>query len=410
MNDRTLVIKDSDHSWFGPSSGERNVNCPANVGATRHIASVSSTYAMEGTAAHGVAEECDRRGLRADHFLGWTIRVDRTDGKSEFPCTQEMVDAVNVFLDYCDDLPGINLCESIVTYENWVPNGFGTMDRAKIDHKTAHVIDLKYGKGVQVFAEDNTQGKMYALGLYHDYGWIFEDVEEFTFHVVQPRIDHIDSWTISKKDLLQWADDVLAPAALQASGTHAPFKAGKWCQFCKIKATCMVRASDVFKSIAGEFDDLDAVIASEPAPIATLSNEQIAKILPNVKNIADWCAAIKSHAMGEIASGHPIGDWKVVEGRSNRKWGATEEEIVAALDEANKTAPDGLGIEFTRIYEPRQLLSPSKLEGLLGKNKKILTSLIVKPTGAPTLVPGSDKRPVLSIDPSTEFENLNSAD
>jgi hypothetical protein len=402
VTDKILTIADSLHSSLGPSSASRWINCPASVKATADIPNESSVYAMEGTAAHGVAEECDRLQVRAEHFAGWTIRVDRSDGKQDFVCDQEMVDGVNAFLDYVDDLPGISLCEMMVKYTDWVDDGFGTLDRAKVDGTTVHIVDFKYGKGVEVAAHDNSQLKIYAAGFFQEWLWLFPDIENVVLHIVQPRIHHFDSYATTYAKILAWMASEVAPAAKRTKASRPPFKAGEWCRFCKIRATCMVRASYVVEAVTGEFgelEDLDAAIDKEPLQVATLSNEQIARILPKLGSVESWCKAIKAHAAAEVAAGRAVGGYKLVEGRSNRVWGATEKEVVDAC-------LAGGFVDNEQLFEYK-LLSPSQAEKVLGKRKNILKPLIVKPPGKPALVPGDDARPAMVIDPSEAFDNLD---
>jgi hypothetical protein len=400
VTDKTLTIADSAHSPLGPSSASRWLNCSASVKATAHIPNESSIYAMEGTAAHGVAEECERLGVRADHFLGWTIRVDRTDGKQDFVCDQEMVEGVNAFLDYCDDLPGISLCEMLVKYTDWVDDGFGTLDRAKVDGNTVHIIDFKYGKGVEVAAHDNSQLKIYAAGFWQDWGrWLFPDIENVVLHIVQPRIHHFDSYPTTLDAVAEWMCDVVKPAAKLTKEHRPPFKAGEWCRFCKIRATCMVKANYVMEAVTGEFEDLDAAIDKEPLTVATLSNEQIARILPKLGSVESWCKAIKAHAAAEVAAARPVGNYKLVEGRSNRAW-AGDAEAIKAHVRAN-------GIDPEILYGEPEMISPAQAEKALGRRKDVLKPLIKKPPGKATLVPGEDKRPAMVVDLTTEFDNLD---
>ena len=250
-----LEAPESEHSRLGPSSAERWIECPASVRATAGIADEGSSFAIEGTAAHAVAEACEANGVRGEHYLGWTVRVRRGDKHTDVECGQEMVDGVNMFLEYVDEFPGESLNESRVDYPLIIEGGFGTMDRAKIepDGKRVHVFDLKYGKGVPVDATDNPQLKLYALGMDHTFGWMSEETEQYVVHVVQPRLDNISSWAVSREELLQWGGEVAARQARKAVDGNGEFKAGKWCTFCKIKATCMVRASSVFSEVVGDF-------------------------------------------------------------------------------------------------------------------------------------------------------------
>lgn len=397
---RVLEAPESEHSVLGPSSSERWIECPASVRATAGIVDRGSSFAIEGTAAHAVAEACDHEGVRAEHYLGWTVRVRRGSEHTDVECDQEMVDGVQTFLDYVDEFPGESLNESRVDYSAIVRGGFGTMDRAKIepDGKRVHVFDLKYGKGVPVDATDNPQLKLYALGMDETFSWMAPDVEQYVAHVVQPRLDSISSWAVSRDELIWWGAEVAAPQARKALDGSAEFKAGSWCTFCKIRATCMVKASYVIEAVTGEFDNLDAAIDREPVLTAVLSNDQVARILPKLSGIESWCKALKAHAMGEIAAGRAVGDWKVVEGRSNRAWGADPATVRAAVVAA--------GVDPEVLYAPAEMLSPAQAEAKLGKKKVILKPLISKPKGKATLAPGSDPRSSMTIDPNEEFDNL----
>ena len=396
MTDKVLLVTDGAHSPLGPSSSERWLQCPGSVQATAGMPSTSSSYAIEGTAAHGVAEECEKLGVRAEHFFEWTVRVQKEGDSTDVTCDQEMVDGVNAFLDYVDDLPGLSFSEATVRYEDWVPEGFGTMDRAKVDGETSHIIDFKYGKGVQVYATDNSQLKLYALGFLQDYDWLFGDLDTFVLHINQPRLDHADQWPISVADLLDWGFKVVRPGALEARSPSARFKAGDWCRFCKLRSTCRVRAESVFATVVGEFDDLDAAARVAPAPAATLSNDQIAVILENLDNVVKWCADIKAHAVAELGHGRAVGGYKLVEGRSSRTW-ADEVKTAEALVKA--------GVKKADLYTYKLIGVPAA-EKILGKKNEVLKSLVVKPPGTPTLAPASDKRLAMKLDASVEFENL----
>jgi hypothetical protein len=161
----------------------------------------------------------------------------------------------------------------------------------------------------------------------------------------------------------------------------------------------MVKASYVMEAVTGEFDDLDAAIDREPVLTAVLSNDQIARILPKLGSIESWCKALKAHATAEIAHGRSVGDYKLVEGRSNRAWGADPATVRAAVVAA--------GVDPEVLYAPAELLSPAQAEAKLGKkNKAVLKPLIVKPPGKATLAPAEDKRDPMVIDLSVEFDNL----
>jgi hypothetical protein len=401
---RVLEAPESEHSVLGPSSSERWIECPASVRATAGIVDKGSSFAIEGTAAHAVAEACDHEGVRAEHYLGWTVRVRRGAEHTDVECDQEMVDGVNAFLDYVDEFAGDSLCEARVHYDSIVEGGFGTMDRGKIEPggKRVHLFDLKYGKGVPVDATDNPQLKLYALGTDETMGWMLEDVEQYVLHVVQPRLDSISSWAISREDLYRWRDEVAKPQARKAVDGSAEFKAGSWCTFCKIRATCMVRANSVFSEIVGDFANLDEAVTEVETlgPAFALTPDQASRILHVLPQIKSWCSDLEEFALAELMQGRSVGDWKLVEGRSSRKWSLPEPELAAMLAEA--------GVPETDIWK-RELVSVAQAEKIkmLGKKHNIFKDYVVKTRGKPTLAPGSDKRASISVDAATEFENLD---
>lgn len=389
------------HSPLGPSSAERWLNCPASVRATAGMPDTESEYAKEGTIAHNIVERCQIDNASASAYLGYYVFglcVSSTPLKSVAPVTQEMVDAVQEFLDYVNGLDGDALSEYRVKLDPYVPNGFGTLDDARLEPYHAEITDFKYGKGVQVFAKDNVQLMCYAIGVYNDWNWLY-DFKTFRLNIVQPRLDHIDEWLIETPALLKWAEEVLKPGAIATTKADAPFNPGSWCQFCKIKATCKARAESVFKAVVGEFEDLDTAIGQTPMAIPGLTPDQIAHALDTISNVKKWCADIEKHALAEIMQGRAVGEYKIVEGRSNQKW--TDENLVLPIWTEAGFDEDSL--------LPRKMIGPSAAMKVVGKKHpvyKSLQALSVKPIGKPKLAPGSDPRPAMVIDPNTEFENL----
>ena len=258
-------MTEAAHSPLGPSSGDRWINCPGSVNATRGIKDESSEFAAEGNFAHDIAEMARKKDVLATTFIGYKATV----AGFEFECDKEMADHVQYFIEYvnqfeCDE----NLNESRVRYDAWVEDGFGTLDAALLDDGLSIVVDLKYGKGIKVFAEDNTQLKLYALGIYQDYSELY-DIQRFRLCIVQPRLDHIDEWEISVEELLVWADEVVEPKADEALTDTAEFKAGSWCQWCKIKASCKTRADAMKASL---FDEIDEVRDPNEIPMSELGD------------------------------------------------------------------------------------------------------------------------------------------
>ena len=394
------------HSPLGPSSAERWINCPASVRMTEHVVEVPSRYAAEGTTAHWLAQKCFSEGIRPETQLGEKATFDGF----EIEVDQEMVEGVIAFLDHMNDLPpGIDFNESRVHYETWVKGGFGTLDRARVSGDTVYLRDLKYGKGVMVFAKDNAQLKLYAAGFIEDYGWMFPEVTKFNLGIVQPRLDHIDEWEISLDDLLAWLKDVVVPGAKLTEASMSPLKAGKHCQFCKIRSTCMVRANSIFTELVGDFDHIDIAIEQAKevkgpteAKDPFLTNDQIGRALAALPNIKAWCKDLESYAMRELQQGHDVGGWYMAEGRSNRTWGVDESTLLREARESGIFDPKVL-------YEDPKLKTPPALEKVIGKTHPLLRKegVVKKPAGKPVLAPPGDGRPPMTIDVLKEFSDFD---
>jgi hypothetical protein len=237
---------------------------------------------------------------------------------------------------------------------------------------------------------------LYALGVYNDFGWMLE-FEKFRIHICQPRLNHWDVWEISVKDLLEWAGKVAAPAARKTLDHRADFKAGEWCRFCKIRATCRVRADYVLELQHKDsgLDDLDA----EPRVVSQLTADEIAAALANRGNVEKWYSDLSHYALNEIKAGRPIGEWKIVATNAHRRWKKDEEEkLVMVLAERD--------LDDAQVYE-RKLKSPAKIEKMLKKDKAVIAEFIEKPPGKPTLAPGDDPREAISADALSGFSDLD---
>ena len=114
---------------------------------------------------------------------------------------------------------------------------------------------------------------------------------------------------------------------------------------------------------------------------ATLDSIEIAAILPKIDQLISWGNDLKEFALTQAQSGTHYEGFKVVEGRSNRKY--TDDAVVAA-------AVTDAGFD---PYE-KKLLDVTAMTTLLGKKRfeELFGGLIYKPPGKSALVPESDKR------------------
>jgi hypothetical protein len=381
------------HSNLGASSAHRWLACPGSVAAidALPIGDTSSPFAIEGTAAHELSEICLISGEDAEAWIGKPL-VEMPD----WVVDEEMAEYVQVYLDYCraigKDADEVFI-EQTVSYEDWVPQGFGTNDfgALMIKDKRIKIADLKYGKGVQVDAENNPQAMLYALGTYAEYGWVSE-FDYIDIAIVQPRLYHISEWTISVKDLLKWAEWVSQRAEIALSKDAERVPGEKQCRFCEAKPTCKALMKYTEDIIMAEFDDLDDM----PSP-DTLTDAQLRKVLETKSLIEGWLSSVETVVRERLEGGEPFDGFKLVEGRSLRKWG-NEQTAAEVLTET-------LGVD---VAFKSTLISPAQAEKALKKDeRKLLDDLVVKPAGKPTLVPESDKRPAINLTEG-DFEDVSS--
>lgn len=378
----------ADHAFLSASSSPRWIVCPPSAKFNATETDTVSAYAAQGTDAHTL---CEYKVLKS---LGRKIR-DPTEDLTYFD--KEMADCTDSYQQYvseqiiqakehCKD--PIVLVEQRLDFSKWVPQGFGTGDCVIVSDDVLTIIDFKYGIGVLVEAERNPQLMCYALGALQLFDGIY-DINKIAMSIFQPRREHISTYEITKEDLLEWADTVLAPAAQLAAKGEGEFKAGEHCRFCKVKATCRKRAEYNLELARYDFE----------MP-SNLEDNEIEAILSKADELTAWCSDVKEYALQEAINGKQWKDWKAVEGRSNRKY--TDETAVA--DKVKNAGYDPFEHKVMGITAMTKLLGRAKFEELLG-------GLIEKPKGRPTLVPMSDKRPAITkaAEAAEDFkeDNLN---
>lgn len=361
------------HALLSASASRRWLNCPPSAKLCAQAENKSSPYAQQGTDAHALCEHKVLCALGRDS-PDPTENLDYYDQEME-NCAEEYCSYVMEQLQeakkYCNDQEV--LVEQHLDFSKWVPDGFGTGDCLIVSDKVLHIIDFKYGLGILVDAYDNPQMMCYALGALDIYDGIY-DIETVKMTIFQPRRENISSYSMDKMELLQWAETFLKPTAELAYKGEGDFKAGDHCQFCAVKATCRKRAEYNMELAAYDFE--------QPA---TLDDAEIASILPKIDDLVAWAGDIKEYALQQAMSGTEYPGFKVVEGRSIRKY-TDENAVASAVTEAG--------------YDPyeKKVLGITAMTSLLGKKKfeEILAGFITKPPGKPTLVPESDKRPALN--------------
>lgn len=350
------------HSRLGASSSHRWMACPGSVRLTANIPDSGSAYAAEGTRAHELAE--------------WALRMGpETDPVDAYP--EDMAGYVRQYVDYVREIEartgGSLLVEERLDYSAWVSGGYGTADAVILAEDAIHVVDLKYGQGVRVDAPGNSQARLYALGAYdrHYLGYAFREV---VTHIVQPRLDHISTEVLTIDELLAFGEEARAAAA-RALDSNAPLVPGeKQCRFCAARATCRARAQQQLEVAGEEF--------GERSPPDTLSLEEIAALLPHLDELKAWASDVQKFALDSALAGAPIAGYKVVEGRSMRRWTDAAVQALSAHEAAD------------RLFS-RKLVGIGEAEKILGKRSELVAELTEKPAGSPVLVPVTDKRPEL---------------
>ncbi len=379
----------SKHAALPPSSAERWKNCPGSVKLAKEFPQeTTSAYAEEGTHAHSVAELKLRYANGEIKGAGFTRKLNRLKA-NEYWCG-EMDEATTYYADAVVEMlhgAGDNaelLIEQSYRLDEWVPECFGTSDAVIIGDGVLNVIDLKYGKGVKVDAENNAQLRLYGLGAAGLFDGIY-DFDRVRMTIIQPRLDHISQEEVPLEELRRWAAEEIRPAAEEALAGSDRTACGDWCRFCPAKATCRTRAEYCLELAKDEF---------RAPPLLTA--DEIAEVLKRADMIKKWADEIAAYALDQALAGEHYDGWKVVEGRSNRKY-ADEVKVAETL----KTA----GYDEAMLYE-RKLLGITAMEKLVGKKKltETLGDLIIKPAGKPVLVPESDKRDAISTADSAKAD------
>ena len=361
------------HAVLSASSSERWLNCPPSARLSEAYEDKGSDYAAEGTDAHTLCE------FRLKQALGMPTG-DPIENLSWY--NEEMEDCAAGYAAYVVELletakqicsDPVVMIEQRVDFTRWVPDAFGTADCILIADGVMNIVDYKHGKGVEVSAVENPQMMLYALGALEIFDGIY-DITEVRMTIYQPRKNNVSVCVMEKDSLLEWAQNDLVYKAKLAYEGQGDFHCGEWCRFCKAKAECRERAEANLALARYDFE----------AP-ALLDDEEIADILGKVDALTSWASDVKEYALQQAISGKDWTGWKLVEGRSNRKY--TNDAVVAATVENAGFDP----------YE-RKVLGITAMQKMLGKSRfeELLAPYIEKPQGKPTLVPESDKRPAMN--------------
>lgn len=367
------------HALLSASGAHRWLVCTPSARLEESFPETTSSAAEEGTLVHELAE------LKLRHYFyttdvgkqKYSRRLNKL--KKEDLWQDEMDRYTEDYLDYikCTALnlkvqPYVEI-EKKLDLTEWIPEGFGTSDCTLVYSDTVHVIDFKYGKGVQVDAEKNPQMMLYALGAYAAYRMLYP-VKKVKMTIFQPRIDHVSEWECSRDELLAFGEEVKSKAALAIDGKGEYRPDEKACRFCRAKAQCRARS---------DFNVKKAFNIGEMPPL--ISPEEAGKRLLELQDVVKYQKDLQEWALSECLAGNEVPGWKAVEGRSNRNWSDMDAAFEKLIQ--SEITPEEM------LYEKKPL-TLAQVEKLVGKKvfQESVEEFVVKSPGKPALVKESDKR------------------
>lgn len=369
---------DRDHAILSPSSAKRWIHCTPSALLAEAAGSKTSVYAEEGTLAHEIAEHALTQYLEGvyDPIIDEALPIEDEHLKNPL----FSIDMANYIRDYCDYVIGENYemqkqdgsskmyLERKVDITDYAPDSFGSVDVTLVSDKTIHIIDLKYGAGVKVTADHNEQMMLYALGALK--AAASKDITNIRMTISQVRLDHYDTFEMSKGELLDWAEKVLKPAAKEAIQGKGKQVIGSWCGFCPVKAQCRAQRD----AILADFDE-------KPEPLL-LSDEEIVDLIDKIDTYKSWIESVNKYVYDRAIQGYKWNGYKLVAGRSSRVI-KDEAKIRQAL--LNEFLEDEvLNIKLKGIGDLEKLLGKKVFSARFG-------DAIESRPGAPKLVPESAK-------------------
>ena len=383
------------HALLGPSGAKRWMSCPPSARLEEQFSDSDSEYAAEGTLAHNLAETILHYNNSEISKKAFSTRFNKI--KADPMYNQEMQDYIedytqriweiaNEVKSFCPDARV--LFEQRLDFSEYVPEGFGRGDVVIVADDLVNVIDLKYGKGVGVSAKENPQLRLYGLGAYLEHSMLY-DIRRIQMTIIQPRLENISVEELTAEELLDWAEREVRPKAAQAYAGGGEFKVGDHCRFCKARVTCRARAEYNLELTKLDFVDR-----------ALLTDEEIGEVLRRADELDHWVKDVTGFALAEALKGTKYEGWKLVEGTSRRRY--TDQDAIAMRLTTE-------GWEEDEIYKPQELIGITEMTKLIGKKKfeELLSGLVIKPEGKPTLAPESDKRPELNrvAEAKQDFDN-----
>lgn len=369
------------HAILSPSSAKMWLNCPPSARLAEEIGSKDSVYSKEGTFAHELAEYALTLYLdgKYDIMDDLPIQADKRDNKF---LNAEMIRYVSEYVDFVisEHYEMMRrtgkvkmLLESKVDISKYAPDCFGSVDVQITSPTEIHIIDLKYGAGVKVYADHNPQMMLYSLGCYESMKPAErKKIQTVKMTIGQCRLEHYDTFDMPVGDLLNWGENEVKEKAKTAFEGKGELKCGDWCRFCPAKAVCRKQ----YENIVSDFEEYE-----DPN---IMTDAEIIDMIGKLDDYKSWLESINKYVYDKALAGKKWNGYKLVEGRTTRKF--TDTKLV--INELYR-----LGYMPDEVLKPAELISLTALEKLLGKRKFAanIGGFVTSSAGLPKLVPESAK-------------------
>jgi hypothetical protein len=368
----------STHAKLSPSGGDKWMTCPGSIHleALVPFESSGSSHANRGTAIHEISENALKKNIDPSFYLGKEV--------FGIEITQDDIDISNVYVTYVRDAVGTKLIEKRVSLEYLIPDCFGTVDAVVMREGHLIIIDLKTGAGIPVFAEENKQLQIYALGAFNEFDWVY-DFKKVTLVIVQPPLQNISVWSMEPEQLVDFGKKLQVAYQLIQDEPTTYIVSEKGCRWCRGKAICPEQKRIAKEAAAKDYENMSAHDVAESL-----------ELVPLLKSFID---AVEGYAKESIMSGKEIPGYKLVEGRRTRDW-KDETHFIKWAEKSQLT---------DKIYSQPKLLSVAQAEKIFKGSEVDISEFIEVKTGAPTLAKNDDKREALNSGNKAkkDFANLN---